>query len=81
MSFQSIILGYKDKNTMEKGKKMAKSTEEKPRYETPMVVKLDEMEKASGAEPLCATGSAADACNSGAVATVGCSTGSTFAPD
>jgi hypothetical protein len=61
------------------GKIMAKEKNEKPRYETPVVTKLDELEKASGGvASSCSSGSAAGTCTSGAVAGLGCSAGSTF---
>ncbi len=40
-----------------KGKK-----EEKPKYETPVVVRLDKVDKAAGAGPPCTAGSAVEDC-------------------
>jgi hypothetical protein len=63
---------------------MSESTEkkkEKPDYETPAVVKLDDVATASG-QGNCTTGSAAPAsCAAGGVATAACATGGTNAPD
>jgi hypothetical protein len=58
---------------------MSKSAEkEKSNYETPIVVKLDDVAIASGQVPGCTTGSAASgSCAAGAVATTACSTGGT----
>ena len=57
---------------------MAKSTEKKednPKYETPVVIKLDEVDKASGAGPPCVAGSAVQDCAVGNNATVTCFNG------
>lgn len=59
---------------------MAKSTEkkeDKPRYETPVVVRLDKMDKASGAEgdATCTPGSSADSCTGGGGPVFGCGVG------
>ncbi|MBI4767439.1 MAG: hypothetical protein HY787_23075 [Deltaproteobacteria bacterium] len=56
---------------------MARSTEkkeEKPRYETPVVVQLDKLDKASGADG-CSNGSNADPCANGGVAVTACGAG------
>ena len=61
---------------------MAKSTEkkeEKPKYETPVVVKLDKVDKASGFEG-CISGSSTEVCTAGGVASIGCDTGGAVAP-
>jgi hypothetical protein len=57
---------------------MAKATgkkEEKPRYETPVVVRLDKVDKASGFGNECLTGSLPLDCVTGSLATVDCFTG------
>jgi hypothetical protein len=56
---------------------MAKAKEKKPPYEKPVVVKLDEMDKASG-QSICLGGSATDNCGTGSLATAGCTAGTTF---
>jgi hypothetical protein len=56
---------------------MARSTEkkeDKPRYETPVVVQLDNLNKASGLDG-CTNGSNADPCGNGGVALTACGTG------
>ena len=56
---------------------MTKATEkkERPRYETPVVVTLDQLDKANGAGELCVTGSAVLSCTTGANATQSCGNG------
>lgn len=54
---------------------MSKSTEEKPKYEVPVVIRLDEVDKAAGAGPPCTAGSAVQDCTVGANATVTCING------
>jgi hypothetical protein len=63
-------------NTPIKGRTvMSKSTEEKPKYETPIIVKLDKMDKASGAGVECTTGSIPTDCFTGGNATDICANG------
>jgi len=60
---------------------MSKSTEkkEKPNYETPAVVRLGDVDIASG-QGNCTTGSAAPAsCTAGGVANAACTSGGTIA--
>jgi hypothetical protein len=62
---------------------MTNSTEkkkEKPRYETPVVVRLDQVDKAAGAGPPCLTGSTVLDCLAGSIATLTCFTGGAFKP-
>jgi hypothetical protein len=57
---------------------MAKSTEkkeDKPKYETPVVVSLDKVDKASGLGNECLIGSHPLDCVAGGIATVDCFTG------
>jgi hypothetical protein len=49
--------------------------EEKPRYETPMILRLDQIDKADGAGNTCITGSAVLNCTAGNNATQTCVTG------
>jgi len=56
-----------------KGKK-----EEKPKYEIPVVVRLDKVDKAAGAGPPCLAGSAVQDCLAGGNATVTCGNGGAF---
>jgi hypothetical protein len=56
--------------TMSKDKK-----EEKPKYETPVIVRFDQLEKADGAGDSCVTGSAVLTCITGSIATQNCITG------
>jgi hypothetical protein len=48
--------------------------EDKPKYETPVVVELDKVDKASGADD-CATGSSANFCTAGSAAAIACGAG------
>jgi hypothetical protein len=57
--------------TKEKEKK-----EEKPRYETPVVVRLDQVDKASGLGDQCRTGSTPSDCIAGGNASLLCVSGS-----
>ena len=57
---------------------MAKSKEkkeEKPKYEIPVVVRLDKVDKAAGAGPPCLAGSSVEDCLAGGNATVACING------
>jgi hypothetical protein len=49
--------------------------EKKPQYETPVVVRLDQVDKAAGAGTPCLTGSAVLDCLTGSNATSTCFTG------
>lgn len=55
--------------------KSKEKKEEKPKYETPVVVRLDKVDKAAGAGPPCVAGSAVQDCTAGNNATVTCFNG------
>ena len=62
---------------------MTKTTgkkEDQPKYETPVIVELDKVEKASGAGNECLTGSLPLDCVTGSLATVDCFNGGAPTP-
>jgi hypothetical protein len=55
--------------------KLPEKKKDNPKYETPVVVKLDKVDKASGFGNECLTGSHPLDCLAGGIATVDCFTG------